>query len=71
MRVFAALFFVVGLLLLAGLTLLIVTGDEALLGQIGLGVWSMCFFLAAIFVKVAEGVSKVTKARSGAHEDGS
>ncbi len=70
MRVFAALFFVVGLLLLAGLTLLIVTGDEALLGQIGLGVWCMCFFLAAIFVKVAEGVSKVTKTLPGAREDG-
>ncbi|MEJ7873018.1 MAG: hypothetical protein WKF67_12240 [Rubrobacteraceae bacterium] len=70
MRVLAALLFVVGILLLAGLSLLIVTGDEALLGQIGLGVWAMNFFLAAIFLKVAEGVSKATKARTETREDG-
>jgi hypothetical protein len=71
MRFLAALFFVVGLLLLAGLSLLIVTGDEALLGQIGLGVWAMGFFLAAIFAKVSEGVSNANKAREAGQQDAS
>ena len=64
------MFFVVVFLILAGLTLLIVTGDEALLGQIGLGVWAMGFFLAAIYAKVSEGVSKATKARTEVQGDG-
>lgn len=55
---------------LAGLSILILTGDEALLAQIGLGVWSMCFFLAAIFAKVAEVVSKLTTARTEMREGG-
>jgi hypothetical protein len=70
MRILAALLFVVGLLLLAGLSVLILTGDDALLAQIGLGVWSMCFFLAAIFAKAAEAVSKLTTARIETREDG-
>ena len=71
MRILAALLFVVGLLLLVGLSILILTGDEALLAQIGLGVWSMCFFLAAIFAKVAEVASKLATTRSETHEGGS
>ena len=69
MRILAALLFVVGLLLLAGLSILILTGDEALLAQIGLGVWSMCFFLAAIFAKLADAVSQLTTARTAKRED--
>jgi hypothetical protein len=69
MRILAALLFVVGLLLLAGLSVLILTGDDAMLAQLGLGVWSMCFFLAAIFAKVAEGMSKLAAARTETRED--
>jgi hypothetical protein len=52
-------------------SVLIVSGDEALLAQIGLGVWAMCFFLASIFVKAAEIASKIATARSRTHEDSS
>ena len=69
MRVISALLFVVGLLLLAGLSVLILTGDEALLAQIGLGMWAMYFFLAAIFAKVAEVASKITTTHSRTPED--
>jgi hypothetical protein len=51
-RVLATILFVVGALLLAVFSNLIWTGDEALLAQIELGIWSMCFFLAAIYLKL-------------------
>ena len=71
MKVLAWLLFIVGFLQLVGLSILILTGDEALLAQIGLGVWSMCFLLAAIFMRVAEAASKMTTTHTKAPEDGS
>ena len=51
-RGLATILFVVGALLLGVFSNLIWTGDEAVLAQIELGIWSMCFFLAAIYLKL-------------------
>ncbi len=51
-RVLGVLCFIVGALLLFAFSSLILTGDQSVLAQIELGIWSMCFFLAGIYLKL-------------------
>src|SRR5829696_3503421 len=51
-RGLATILFVVGVLLLAVFSNLLWTGEESVLAQIELGIWSMCFVLAAIYLKL-------------------
>ncbi len=57
-RVLAAVLFLLGLLLLVAFSALVLTGDQGVLAQIELGIWSMSFFLAAIYLRIGELASR-------------